>query len=80
VPARLTAKRIGRLIAPYPVSREEPRRRFLERLAADDEWFTHPVLAAAIVEALDGLGLAYPKLDAARRRELAAARAALRAE
>jgi hypothetical protein len=37
-------------------------------------------VAAAIVEALDELGLAYPKLDAAKRKELAAARAILRAD
>ncbi len=47
---------------------------------ADNKWFTRLVVAAAIVEALDGLGLAYPKLDAAKRKELAAARAMLRAD
>jgi PPK2 family polyphosphate:nucleotide phosphotransferase len=47
---------------------------------ADNKWFTRLVVAAAIVEALDGLGLAYPKVDAAKRKELAAARAMLRAE
>jgi PPK2 family polyphosphate:nucleotide phosphotransferase len=41
---------------------------------ADNKWYTRLVVAAAIVEALDGLGLAYPKLDAAKRKELAAAR------
>ena len=33
---------------------------------ADNKWFTRLVVAVAIVEALDGLGLAYPKLDAAK--------------
>jgi PPK2 family polyphosphate:nucleotide phosphotransferase len=41
---------------------------------ADNKWFTHLVVAAAIVDALQELGLSYPKLDAARRKELQAAR------
>ncbi|MCS6931276.1 MAG: polyphosphate kinase 2 family protein [Acetobacteraceae bacterium] len=44
---------------------------------ADAKWFTRLVVAAAIGEALRGLGLAYPEPDAAQRAELAAARAAL---
>jgi polyphosphate kinase 2 (PPK2 family) len=44
---------------------------------ADNKWFTRLVVAAAIVEALEKLDLAYPKVDAAKRKELAAARAAL---
>jgi PPK2 family polyphosphate:nucleotide phosphotransferase len=44
---------------------------------ADNKWFTHLVVAAAIVEALEELGLAYPKVDAAKRKELAAARKVL---
>jgi PPK2 family polyphosphate:nucleotide phosphotransferase len=47
---------------------------------ADNKWFTRLVVAAAIVEALEGLGLAYPKVDAAKRKELAAARTLLRAD
>jgi PPK2 family polyphosphate:nucleotide phosphotransferase len=47
---------------------------------ADNKWYTRLVVAAAIVEALEGLGLQYPKLDAAQRRELDAARAALEKE
>jgi len=44
---------------------------------ADKKWFTRLVVAAAIDQALDGLRLAYPKVDAAKKRELAAARAVL---
>jgi len=40
---------------------------------ADNKWFTHLVVSAAIVETLDGLGLCYPKVDAAARKELQAA-------
>ena len=44
---------------------------------ADNKWFTRLVVAAAIVDALEGLELAYPKIDAAARKELDAARAEL---
>jgi PPK2 family polyphosphate:nucleotide phosphotransferase len=44
---------------------------------ADHKWFTRVVVVEAIVEALEGLGLAFPKISAAQRRELASARAAL---
>jgi PPK2 family polyphosphate:nucleotide phosphotransferase len=44
---------------------------------ADNKWFTHLVVSAAIVETLDELGLSYPKVDAAKRKELQAARQAL---
>jgi PPK2 family polyphosphate:nucleotide phosphotransferase len=44
---------------------------------ADNKWFTRLVVAAAVVEALEKLDLEYPKVDAAKRKELAAARAAL---
>jgi PPK2 family polyphosphate:nucleotide phosphotransferase len=47
---------------------------------ADNKWFTRLVVAAAVVQALEELDLAYPKLGAAKRKELAAARAALRKE
>jgi hypothetical protein len=106
------------------VSREEQRRRFLERLErpqknwkfsladaeerthwdeyrrayedmiratstehapwyvvpADRKWFTRLVVAAAIVDSLEELDLAFPRVDANKRRELAAARAALEKE
>jgi PPK2 family polyphosphate:nucleotide phosphotransferase len=47
---------------------------------ADNKWFTRLVVAAAIVDAVEDLDLAYPKLDAAKKKELAAARAALSRE
>jgi PPK2 family polyphosphate:nucleotide phosphotransferase len=47
---------------------------------ADNKWFTRLVVAAAIVDRLERLNLAYPKVDAAKRKELAAARAQLLAE
>jgi PPK2 family polyphosphate:nucleotide phosphotransferase len=47
---------------------------------ADNKWFSRLVVAAAIVEAVEKLDLSYPKIDAAKRKELAAARAVLARE
>ena len=47
---------------------------------ADNKWFTRLVVAAAIVEAVEKLDLAYPKVTAKQKEELAAARAELAAE
>jgi PPK2 family polyphosphate:nucleotide phosphotransferase len=47
---------------------------------ADNKWFTRLVVAAAIVDALQRLDLAYPQVDAARRKELLAARRLLMRE
>ena len=44
---------------------------------ADNKWFTRCVVAAAIIEALDGLKLAYPKVSPAKQKELATAEAEL---
>jgi PPK2 family polyphosphate:nucleotide phosphotransferase len=44
---------------------------------ADNKWFTRLVVASAIVETLDGLKLQYPKVPAAKRGELSAARESL---
>src|SRR5260370_39032861 len=41
---------------------------------ADNKWFTRLVVAAAIVEAVEKLELSYPKIDAAKKKELVAAR------
>ncbi len=41
---------------------------------ADNKWFTRIAVASAVIEALDSLHLAYPKVDEAKKRELAAAR------
>jgi PPK2 family polyphosphate:nucleotide phosphotransferase len=40
---------------------------------ADHKWFTHLVVASAIVETLEELSLCYPKVDAAKRKEIQAA-------
>ena len=47
---------------------------------ADNKWFTRLVVAAAIVEAVEQLDLTYPKVDAEKKKELAAVRAALARE
>ena len=47
---------------------------------ADNKWFSRLLVAAAIVEAMASLDLAYPKVDAAKKKELAAARVALSRE
>jgi PPK2 family polyphosphate:nucleotide phosphotransferase len=47
---------------------------------ADNKWFTRLIVAAAIVEAMASLDLTYPKVDAAQKKELAAARVALSRE
>ena len=47
---------------------------------ADNKWFTRLVVAAAIVDALAGLDLHYPKVSAAQRKALAAARRELEGE
>jgi len=47
---------------------------------ADNKWFTRLVVVAAIVEALENLDLAYPTVDGAKRKELAATREMLMKE
>jgi hypothetical protein len=47
---------------------------------ADNKWFTRTVVAAAIIEALDSLDLAYPEVSKATRKDLMAAQRALLAE
>jgi len=47
---------------------------------ADNKWYTRLVVAAAIVEAMERLAFAYPTVDAAQRKQLAAARATLAKE
>ena len=47
---------------------------------ADNKWFTRLVVAAAIVEAVEKLDLAYPMVDPEKRRELQTIRAALSRE
>jgi len=45
---------------------------------ADNKWFTHLVVAGVVVETLEELGLAYPKVDAAKRKEIQEAAKALK--
>ena len=47
---------------------------------ADHKWFTRLVVAEAITDALEELNLAFPKVDAVRRKELRAARETLKRE
>jgi hypothetical protein len=47
---------------------------------ADNKWFTRLVVSAAIIDALGSLDLHYPRVDAARLRELARAKRTLLAE
>jgi polyphosphate kinase 2 (PPK2 family) len=44
---------------------------------ADNKWFTRLAVAAAIVDAVEKLDLAYPTVDAEKIKELQTARAAL---
>ncbi len=47
---------------------------------ADNKWFTRVVVAAAVVETLASLNLAYPQVGKDKLKELATAKAALRRE
>jgi polyphosphate kinase 2 (PPK2 family) len=44
---------------------------------ADNKWFSRIVVAAAVIETLDGLDLHYPKVSKERLNELAAAKRTL---
>jgi polyphosphate kinase 2 (PPK2 family) len=46
-------------------------------IPADNKWFTRVVVAAAIIEALDSLGLEYPKVGKEKLKELAEAKKVL---
>jgi len=70
----------------YMAAYEDAIRRTASREApwyvvpADNKWYTRLVVAAAIVEALWKLDLAYPGIDAARGKEIAEARRSLMRE
>ena len=70
----------------YMAAYEDAIRRTASREApwyvvpADNKWFTRIVVAAAIVEAFWKLDPAYPQVDDARKKELAAARRSLMLE
>ncbi|MGH9679700.1 MAG: polyphosphate kinase 2 family protein, partial [Candidatus Acidiferrales bacterium] len=49
-------------------------------IPADHKWFTRVAVAEAIIQKLDGLNLSFPKMDAAKMKELNRARKALRHE
>ena len=46
-------------------------------IPADNKWFTRTAVAAAVIDTLSSLELHYPKVDEAKRRELASVRDAL---
>ena len=47
---------------------------------ADHKWFTRLIVATAIVEVVEHLGLSYPQIDAIKKKELVTAREALARE
>jgi hypothetical protein len=47
---------------------------------ADHKWFTRLVVAAAVIDALEELDVAFPKINRAQRKQLALARVALNGE
>jgi hypothetical protein len=47
---------------------------------ADHKWFTRVVVAGAVIDALEELDLAYPKVDATKREELKLVRTELERE
>jgi len=47
---------------------------------ADHKWFSRLVVAEAVIDAMENLDLSFPKLDAAKRKELKLARRALKRE
>ena len=47
---------------------------------ADNKWFTRLVISTVIVDTLESLGVAYPKVDEVKRKELAAAKKQLEKE
>jgi PPK2 family polyphosphate:nucleotide phosphotransferase len=49
-------------------------------IPADDKKFARTVVAAAVIDALNGLDLAFPSLDAAQKRDMARARRMLHVE
>jgi PPK2 family polyphosphate:nucleotide phosphotransferase len=49
-------------------------------IPADNKWFTHAAVAAAIVDTMDSLDLSYPKVNSAKQKQLQAARKLLDAK
>jgi PPK2 family polyphosphate:nucleotide phosphotransferase len=46
-------------------------------IPADNKWYTRTIVAAAVIDAMASLDLHYPKVNAAKRKELAAAKSSL---
>jgi hypothetical protein len=46
-------------------------------IPADRKWITRLAVAAVVIDTLEGLGLAYPEIEASHRAEFAKARAIL---
>jgi hypothetical protein len=44
---------------------------------ADNKWFTRLVVSTVLIDTLESLSLAYPKVDEAKRKELEAAKKVL---
>jgi hypothetical protein len=49
-------------------------------IPADNKWFTRLAVASAIIQTLDGLDLAFPDVDKAKKKELASVRDSLLAQ
>jgi hypothetical protein len=49
-------------------------------IPADNKWFTRLAVSDAIIDGMESLDLKYPKIDAAKKKELAAARRILTTE
>jgi Polyphosphate kinase 2 (PPK2) len=47
---------------------------------ADKKWFARLVMADAVVQALESLGVDYPKIDTSKRKQIQQTRAILDAE
>jgi len=46
-------------------------------VSSDNKWFTRLIVASAVIDVLASLNLCYPKVSAAKAKELAEARKAL---
>jgi len=49
-------------------------------IPADNKWFTRLAVGSAIIDALEGLDLAFPDVEKSKKKELEAVRASLLAQ
>ena len=49
-------------------------------IPADNKWYTRLAVSNAIIDAMENLNLKFPKIDEAKKKELAAARKILMSE